>query len=179
MLRSCLLFTLTLALATPSVLAEKNADLYINQNIGFNVEGYKYTQQEFPCQLDQLLVSHLIDESEQRQIQARAIGSYEEINNGVIPVLAIDVEQLVLTEDVQYGPKSQHPLPKVAVNTALVVGDEVVMQPHSCAITALSEFTSSSNILDMGTVATVCTAINRCVNRMSDDIIEWVQPKIQ
>ncbi len=166
--------------AAPLCLANENTvNLYINKNIGFNVEGYKYTQQEFPCDLDHLLVNHLLEESQQRHLDAEAVATADKINNGVIPVLALDVDQLVLTEEVQYGPKSHHPLPKVKVTAALVKGEDSVTAPHMCAITALSEFTSSSNILDMGTVATVCTAVNRCLQRLSDDVVDWLEPQLK
>lgn len=169
----------TLAVLPPSHANNNSVNLYINQNIGFNVEGYKYTQKSFPCKLDQVLVGHLLEESQQRQLNAEAVATADKINNGVIPVLALDVEQLVLTEEVQYGPKSSHPLPKVQVMAALVKGEKSVTAPHMCAITTLSEFTSSSNILDMGTVATVCTAVNRCLQRLSDDVVDWLEPQLK
>src|SRR5688572_10412230 len=38
--------------AEPAPLDDKAPLVYINQNIGFNVKGYKYKQSEFPCDID-------------------------------------------------------------------------------------------------------------------------------
>lgn len=156
--------------------------VYVNKNLGFNIEGYKYGQSEFPCEIDKVLVQDLIDRSKREGIRMESVATADKIRNGVIPVLAIDIEQLVLGEDFRFGSKSKSNLPRVQVTAALVTGegpDDVVMAKHSCAIATLNELTPSSNVLDMGTVATVCSATHKCLRDLSKDIVQWIAPQVK
>ena len=179
---------LTLASAFPFVaIAEStlsaNAPLvYVNKNIGFNVEGYKYKQSEFPCEIDSVLVSNLIDRAQTEGIRLESISTHEKIHNGVIPVLAIDVEQLVLGgENRQFGTKRDSNLPKVQITAALVKGkNNIVTAKHTCAIMSLNEFTPSSNVLDLGSNGvTMCSATRKCLQDLSKDVVEWIEPQIK
>jgi hypothetical protein len=154
--------------------------VYVNQNIGFNVEGFSYAQSEFPCEIDKTLVTSLIEQGNSRGLNMEAVGTADKILNGVIPVLAIDVEQLVLNEKYKYGTRTKSNLPMVKVTAALITSPEkFVSAKHSCAIATLNEFTPSSNILDMGTVSTVCSATRKCLNDLSKDIVQWIEPQLK
>jgi hypothetical protein len=107
---------LAMAASQPAPLDAKAPLVYVNQNIGFNVQGYKYKQSEFPCEIDKVLVSNLVERAQGDGIRLEPVTTAEKIRNGVIPVLAIDIEQLVLGQDHQFGvkqdyPKSRSPLP--------------------------------------------------------------------
>ncbi len=160
-----------------------NAPLvYVNKNIGFNVKGYKYKQSEFPCDIDKTLVSNLIDRAQTQGIRLESIGTRDKILNGVVPVLAIDIEQLVLGgENRQFGTKRDSNLPKVQITAALVKSkDSIVTAKHTCAIMALNEFTPSSNVTDLGSNgATVCSATRKCLQDLSKDVVEWIEPQIK
>lgn len=164
----------------PAPLDSKAPLVYINQNIGFNVKGYNYKQSEYPCDLDKVLVSNLIDQAHEEGIRLEAVGTPDKIRNGVVPVVAIDIEQLVLgSEKHQFGTKQNNPLPKVQVTVALIKGKEdMVTAKHTCAIMTLNEFTPSSNVLDMGSSTTVCSATRKCLRDLSKDVVEWVAPQI-
>lgn len=187
---SLTLALLTLALSCPLVaLAEAasplsaNAPLvYVNKNIGFNVKGFKYKQSEFPCDIDKTLVSNLIDRAQTQGIRLESIGTRDKILNGVIPVLAIDVEQLVLGgEGRQFGTKQDSSLPKVQITAALVKNkDSIVTAKHTCAIMTLNEFTPSSNVMDLGSNGvTMCSATRKCLQDLSKDVVEWIEPQIK
>lgn len=154
--------------------------VYINQNIGFNVEGYKYTQSAFPCDIDKVLVSNLVDQAKRDGIRLEPVGTADKILNGVIPVVAIDIEQLVLGDEKrQFGTKQSNPLPKVQVTVALIKGkDNMVTAKHTCAIMTLNEFTPSTDVLDLGTGVTVCSATRKCLKDLSKDVVEWVSPQL-
>jgi hypothetical protein len=175
------ILALGLALITDSTIADasnKEAPLiYINKNIGFNVEGYKYTQSEFPCNIDKLLVEKLITKASDKGIRLEAVNTADKIRNGVIPVLAIDVEQLVLG-DKKFGTQQESKLPKVQITAALIKSkDEMVTAKHTCAIMTLNDLTPSTNILDLG-APTVCTATRKCLSDLSRDVIEWIEPQL-
>jgi hypothetical protein len=155
--------------------------VYINQNIGFNVKGYKYKQSEFPCDIDKVLVSHIVDQAKRDGIQIEPVGTTDKILNGVIPVVAIDIEQLVLgSEERQFGTKQSNTLPKVQVTVALIKGkDDMVTAKHTCAIMTLNEFTPSTNVLDLGNGVTVCSATRKCLKDLSKDVVEWVSPQVK
>lgn len=175
-----LITTLVLSLLAANTLAAPEPQIYVNQNLGFNVEGYKYTQAEFPCDIDKHLVNYLVKRSKKEGLRMEAVSSAEKIQNGVVPVLAIDIEQLVLgSEEHTYGTKPHSTLPKVQVTAAVFKGKEFTSAKHTCAIATLNEFTPTSNILDLGTVATVCSATRKCLKDLSKDIVEWVVPQIK
>lgn len=173
----------SLALALFAVGATaKEPQVYVNQNLGFNVEGFKYTQKEFPCNVNTVLVENLIKRSKRASINMEAASTPDKIRNGVIPVLAIDIEQLVLNEEFRFGTTSASNLPSVKVTAALITGKGdkgFVTAKHSCAIATLNEFTPSSNILDMGTTATVCSATRKCLDDLSKDIVQWIAPQVK
>jgi ABC-type uncharacterized transport system auxiliary subunit len=181
LLVSSLLCSLTVAAVESAPLDSKAPLVYVNQNIGFNVKGYNYKQSEYPCDLDKVLVSNLVDQAHEDGIRFEAVGTSDKILNGVIPVVAIDIEQLVLgNEQHQFGTKQSNPLPKVQVTVALIKGkDDMVTAKHTCAIMTLNEFTPSSNVLDMGSSTTVCSATRKCLRDLSKDVVEWVAPQIQ
>jgi len=180
------LFTSSLLFVCPSfaTAASEGANtplVYINQNIGFNVKGYKYKQSEFPCEIDKVLVSNLVERAQSDGIRLEAVATADKIRNGVIPVLAIDIEQLVLGgQDRQFGVKQSLTLPKVQVTAALIKGGDMVTAKHTCAIATLNEFTPSSNILDLGnTGTTVCSATQKCLRDLSKDVVAWMAPQLK
>lgn len=155
--------------------------VYINQNIGFNVKGYKYKQSEFPCDIDKVLVSNLVDQAKSDGIRLEPVATADKILNGVVPVVAIDIEQLVLgNEERQFGTKQSNPLPKVQVTVALIKGkDDMVTAKHTCAIMTLNEFTPSTDVVDLGTGVTVCSATRKCLKDLSKDVVAWVSPQVK
>lgn len=156
--------------------------VYVNQNVGFNVKGYKYKQSEFPCNIDKVLVDNLVERSRTNGIHLEPVATIDKITNGVVPVLAIDVEQLVLGGDKrQFGTKQSSNLPKVQVTVALVKGkDDMVTAKHTCAIMTLNEFTPSTNVLDLGgNGVTVCSATEKCLKDLSKDVVEWMSPMVK
>lgn len=155
--------------------------VYINQNIGFNVKGYNYKQSEFPCDIDKVLVSNIVDQAKHDGIRIEPVGTVDKILNGVIPVVAIDIEQLVLGDEKrQFGVKQSNTLPKVQVTVALIKGKEdMVTAKHTCAIMTLNEFTPSTDVLDLGNGVTVCSATRKCLKDLSKDVVEWVSPQVK
>ncbi len=157
--------------------------VYVNQNIGFNVPGYKYKQAEFPCDIDKVLVGNLVEQASVDGINLEPVGTPDKILNGTVPVLAIDIEQLVLGEDKkrQFGTKRSSNLPKVQVTVALVKGkDDIVTAKHTCAIMVLNEFTPSSNVLDLGSHGTtICSATRKCLKDLSSDVVDWMAPMVK
>ncbi len=182
---------LILALLTPIVATAANEQqplsakaplVYVNKNLGFNVKGYKYKQSEFPCDVDKVLVDNLVEQAHVNGIRMEPVGTADKILNGVIPVLAIDIEQLALGgEERQFGVKQGSKLPKVQVTAALIKGkDNMVTAKHTCAIMALNEFTPSSDVLDLGSNGvTVCAATRKCLKDLSKDVVQWIEPQIQ
>jgi hypothetical protein len=154
---------------------------YINQNIGFNVKGYKYSQSQFPCEVDKVLVEEIVSRSTREGISIVPVATADKIQNGVIPVIAIDIEQMVLSGDPDhhFGIKTNQQLPKMQVTAAVVKGKEIVTAKHTCAIVTLREFTPSSDVTDLGTPGvTMCTAMRKCIKDLSKDIVDWAEPQL-
>lgn len=174
-------FCLASAAASLQVSAHTNAkpDVYLNQNFGFNIKGFKYTQNEFPCDLDKTLVENLVEVGAQQRLNIEATDSAAKVRNGSIPVIAIDIEQLVMGEKLKLGTKTRSNLPKVQVAVALIKGEHYEETTHSCAIATLNQFSPSSSVLDLGSSATLCSATKKCLRDLSKDIIHWIKPQIK
>ncbi|MFT5085402.1 MAG: hypothetical protein ACI9Y1_003463 [Lentisphaeria bacterium] len=165
--------------------SEAATNIYLNENLGFNVEGYKYAQSEYPCDIDRVLVEKIIQHGKSNGLNIEAVGTADKIHNASIPVLAIDIETLVLGEERKrkYGAdRIRSNLPSVRVTAAIFdksLKGGLVSAKHSCAIASLKEFNSSSNILDMGTYGvTVCSATHKCLNDLSSDIVRWTTSQV-
>jgi hypothetical protein len=161
-------------------LSAKAPLVYINQNLGFNVKGFKYKQSEFPCDIDKVLVENLVEQGKADGIRMEPVSTADKIRNGVVPVLAIDIEQLVLGQNHQFGTERDSNLPKVQITAALLKGkNNMVTAKHTCAILTLNEFTPSSNVIDLGNGVTVCAATRKCLKDLSKDVVQWVEPQLQ
>jgi len=181
---------ITLTLFSSSADAVEKSDInastiLLNKGIGFNVEGFKYDQSSFPCEINKVLVKKLVEQGLSKNIKVKTTDDLEKILNAKVPVLAIDIETLSLgSKGPKYGTKRDSPLPSVTVTAALIRNQSkagFVTEKHSCAIMTLSELTSSmtDNVLDLGSDGvTVCSATHQCLNDLSKDIIEWLEPEI-
>lgn len=155
---------------------------YINQNIGFNVKGYKYKQSEYPCNVDKVLVDEITKRGKANGIDIQPVATADKIRNGVIPVVAIDIEQMVLGEqaDRQFGVKTEGNLPKMQVTAAVVKGKEMVTSKQTCAIMLLSELAPANDPTDLGGAGvTMCSAMRRCIKDLSKDIVDWAGPQLR
>ena len=182
LLTLALTFPLLAIAATEPELNDKAPLVYVNKNIGFNVKGYKYAQSEYPCDIDKVLVENLISQAKSDGIRLEGIDTIDKIQNGVVPVLAIDIEQLVLGDETrQFGTKQNTSLPKVQITAALIKNkDSISTAKHTCAILTLNEFSPSSDITDLGSNgATVCSATRKCLKDLSKDVAEWIAPQIK
>lgn len=154
--------------------------VYLNQNLGFNIEGFKYTQKTLPCDIPKHFVRGLMDQAHKQKIPMEAVGTAEKVRNGVIPVLAIDIEQLALGKPgYNYSKQKDRGLPMIQTTAAVVRGKDVVTSKHTCAYATLNEFSTSSSVLDLGSNTTVCGAIRRCIGDLSKDIMTWVSSELK
>lgn len=170
---------LSLYVISPLAVAREQKTLvYVNQNFGFNVPGYKYEQTELPCDIDKNLVELLIKDSTKTGLTMEPVNTAEKVHNGTIPVLVIDIEQLALGKEYSFGTKTTDKLPKVQVTAGILLGQELKTAKHTCAIATLNELTPSSDILDLGVNLSVCDATQKCLRDLSKDIIEWAAPLV-
>lgn len=160
--------------------AKAPGKVYLNENVGFNVKGYKYAQKSFPCEVDKKLIVSLLDQGKKQNLPMDLVGTPEKLRNGTIPVLAVDIEQLALgKEGFNFSRSKNNSLPMIQVTAAIITGGNVVSSKHTCAFATLNEFTPSSNILDLGTTTTVCRAIRKCVGDLGKDIMTWAESELK
>lgn len=184
-----LTFIPLLALALASTLtqaAKLSADaplVYVNENFGFNVKGYRYEQSQIPCKLDTYIVKSLIKKAAAKNIRVEAVHTAEKIHSKEASVLVIDIDGLILGgKDRSYGMKKTNKLPSIKITAALVnnATSTHAIEKHQCSIVALHEFSPSSNILDLGhTSATVCSAARKCARDLSADLVKWLGSQLK
>lgn len=173
---------LTVGLSAPTLAESNPRHIYLNENLGFNVEGYNYTQAEFPCDLDKVLVEQIVRRGKRQGLTIEPVTAAEILKNAERPVLAIDIDALVLNENFAFGTRSHSNLPSVRITAALIRDQSpegFTTAKHSCAIATLNELTPSSSVLDMGTYGkTVCSVTHRCLRDLGRDIVQWVEPQL-
>lgn len=171
------------ALWSATLWADATPQIYLNENFGFNVEGYNYTQAEYPCAIDKVLVEKIIERGQSDNLRIEAVSTADKIHNTEIPVLAIDIDALVLgSEEFTFGTRSSSNLPSVRVTAALIdesLPEGFVSARHSCAIATLNQLAPRSSVLDLDAGGhTVCSATHRCLNDLSRNIVRWVKPQV-
>lgn len=163
--------------------ADAAPQIYLNENLGFNVEGYNYAQAEYPCDIDKVLVEKIVERGKAENLRIEPVSTPDKIHNSEIPVLAIDIDALVLgSEKFTFGTRSSSNLPSVRVTAALIdksLPEGFVSARHSCAIATLNQLAPRSSVLDLDAGGhTVCSATHRCLNDLSRNIVRWVKPQV-
>lgn len=158
-------------------------DVYVNRHIGFDVAGYNYQQKEYPCDIDRRLIEHLIEQGPGQQIRYIATDGRDDIYNKGIPVLAIDINALVLNKEHVYGTRAHSHLPRVKITSVLIekkrFAEGYVQAQQRCAIATLNELTPSSSVLDLGVNSTICGAVDKCLLDLSEEVTDWVSTELK
>jgi hypothetical protein len=177
------LFNITL-LSACALVATVNANeakptVYINKNIGFNVEGYKYQQPAYPCDVDNNLVDLLIKESARSGLNMESVDTKEKIDNGSIPVLLIDIEQLTLRENINYGESKNFNLPKIQITAGILKGKELQTTKQTCVSARADNLTMPTDkiILNHANIQ-ICAEAQRCLEDLSKDVVAWIKPLV-
>ncbi|MGJ8681303.1 hypothetical protein [Paraglaciecola sp.] len=157
-----------------------NSNIYVNKNIGFNVEGFKYQQPAYPCNVDTNLVDLLIKESKRAGLQMESVETKEKIQNGVTPVLLIDIEQLTLRKNINYGNSKNFNLPKIQITAGLLLGEDLQTAKHTCVSAAQDKLMLPTDrvVLNNENIL-VCEEAKRCLVDLSKDVVSWLKPQLK
>lgn len=155
--------------------------VYINPNLGFNVEGYNYQQPALPCDVDKKLVDLVIKKGGKVNLQIETAETTEKIKNGTVPVVLIDIEELALSKEHTYGDESNYLLPKIKITAGLLKGKDLQTAKHTCAVAP------SDNVAVLSTDivkydhpgVNICTEVQKCLEGLSGDVVEWLKPQIK
>lgn len=160
---------------------ETEVDVYINQNVGFNVEGYDYKQPALPCDIDKSLVDFVVEKSKSADIHMQAVTSKDKVQNGIIPVVLIDIEQLVLGDEHNYGESTNSNLPKIQITAGVLKGKAIQTAKHTCAIasTANNLLLPTDKITYHIPPGSVCAEAQKCLKDLSKDVVEWLKPQVK
>lgn len=160
--------------------SESKPVVYVNQNMGFNIEGYQYNQPALPCDVDKRLAELLVKKGEKANLDIQAINSKEKIENGSIPVVLIDFEQLTLTESHNYGNDANFNLPKIQITAGLLKNEDLQTAKHTCAIAFSSPSSLKSDIVKFDNPGvSICTEAQKCLEDLSTDVVDWLKPQIK
>ncbi|MCF2948968.1 hypothetical protein L0668_12675 [Paraglaciecola aquimarina] len=175
---------LSMYLLASSAFAQ-DKEIYLNRDLGFNVEGYNYNQKELPCEVDKYLVKDIVSRGKQQNLVITTVGTGDSIAKSDAAVLAIEIDSLSLgKKGFNFGANNENNvLPAMKVTVGLIKGSEqggTVLAKHSCAILTINQVSpGSSSVLDMGTYGmSVCDATHKCLNDLSKDIVDWVMPQL-
>lgn len=159
--------------------SEASPTVYVNQHVGFNVEGYKYDQPALPCDVDKNLVDLLVKNGNKANLSMQAVGTKEEIQNGTVPVVLVDIEQLALKHNKSYGKSNNFNLTKIGITAAVLKDGALTTAKHTCALTSEDNLTMPTDeiLLNHANVE-VCHEAQKCLEDLSKDVIDWAKPQI-
>src|SRR5690625_7778202 len=104
------------ALMSAVVWADGTPQIYLNENFGFNVEGYNYTQAEYPCAIDKVLVEKIVERGQSNDLNIEAGGTAEKTKNAEVPGLPTTIIRLGSAwKNSTFGPDPPTNLPTVWV----------------------------------------------------------------
>ncbi|MDU0355253.1 hypothetical protein RS130_16280 [Paraglaciecola aquimarina] len=162
-----------------------STSLYLNRDLGFNVEGYNYQQKEFPCDVDKVLVKDIVARGTKQNLTIETVATGDSIPQSTAPILAIEIDHLNLgKKGFNFGnTKAKNALPSMKVTVGLIRNEEqggTLLAEHSCAILTLNQVSpANSSILDMGTYGlSVCDVTHKCLTDLSHDIVDWVTTQL-
>lgn len=173
---------ISLCAFTTSISASETKPLvYVNKNVGFNIEGYDYKQPALPCDVDNKLVDLLVERGNKSNMNMEAVDSKDKVKNGSIPVVLIDIEQLVLGEDHVYGKSANSNLPKIQITAGLLKGKDMQTAKHTCAIATASNdlIKPTDKITYKLPAGSVCIAVQKCLEDLSKDVVTWLKPQVK
>jgi len=103
----------------------------------------------------------------------------DKLENGTVPVVLIDILQLVLGKSHIYGEASNFNLPKIQINTGILKGNDLQTAKQTClvAISSEHEMPTSTVTFDNPGV-TICGEAQKCLNDLSEDVVEWLKPQL-
>ena len=139
------------------------------------------TQSELPCKIQETMVTELEKKAAGKNIRVERISSADKLATLSGPLLAVDIESLVLGDkEHSYGVKSTNALPAIEITSAYIdkKSGNYTTKKHQCSYSGLSDFTPTSDITDLGGGNTsVCSATQKCLSKLSTDVIKWVEPQ--
>lgn len=163
---------LVAACSSTSTVSGNAKTVYINENVGFAVKGYSYEQDGLVCDIDKYLVTALVDKAAAKNINL--------VRTKVVsqqgPLLALDIESLVLGQNERAYIGNNAVEPKIGVAAGLLIkgrAPELTAISQQCV--AFSDQMALSNAAAGGSN---CSSLNKCARRMSGDIIDWLAPQI-
>lgn len=171
---------ITLAVLAPVLVACSSAPtlksnaktVYINENVGFAVKGYSYKQDGLVCDIDNYLVSALIDKAAAQNINLVRVKTATQQG----PLLALDIESLVLGQNQREYIGNNAVEPEIGVAAGLIIKSRVPeLTSISQQCVAFSDQMAISNVAGGNSN---CSSLNRCVRRVSGDIIDWLAPQL-
>lgn len=167
---------------TASVSAmDKSSSVYINKGIGFNIEGYNYEQPALPCDVDKKLVELVIAKGNKANLNIEAVETEEKIKNGIVPVVLIDIDELALSKDHNYGVGANHLLPKIKITAGVLKGEDLQTAKHTCVV-ARTEHNSTmqGDIVKYNNMnVSMCSEVQKCLEGLSKDVVEWLEPQVR
>lgn len=159
---------------------DKDPLVYVNKNMGFNIEGFQYNQPALPCDVDKRLAELLILKGGNAKLNIQAIETKEKIENGSIPVVLIDFEQLALGEGHSYGAEANFKLPKIQVTAGVLKNKELATAKHTCAIASLAPSSLPTDVVNFNHPGvSICSEAQKCLEDLSTDIVDWLKPQVQ
>lgn len=183
-LTTAALLTVLAGCSTAPVLTADAPVVYLNSNIGVNLDDYKYTQPEMICQVDEEMVEHITLRAAKENIRVVPVYTYMEMEEAS-NVLAIDVTDLPdETQTVHAGSKSVNP--KLGITAAFI--DKTPKTPLTLSFkehcTAKvdhggSTTTAAGDTFGGGAGFSVCKEMRRCARRVSAGVADWLAEEVK
>lgn len=169
------LLMLTACGNTPSLSADAKT-VYLNEELGFAVSGYSYSQDGLVCDIDNYLVSSLVAEAVNHDINLVPINGSATIKSKQ-NILAIDINELVLGQNKKNFVGNSAVDPKIGVMAGYInksLAEPLISTSYSCVA-----FTDKMAFSNYAGRASNCSSLHKCARRLSNDVIGWLSAQLK
>lgn len=169
--------------STPVVTADAPI-VYLNSNVGLNLDDYKYSQSNMTCGVDDELIENITLRAAKENIRILPVYTYLEVD-AADNVLAIDITDLPDSSETNHS-GSKTVSPKLGISAAYIEKDAVNPQALTFDDHCTGKFPNGGSktnavgqITGGASGSGICREMRRCARRISANITDWLVDDIK
>lgn len=153
--------------------------VYLNSNVGLNLDDYKYSQSNMTCGVDNELIENITLRAAKENIRILPVYTYLEVD-AADNVLAIDITDLPDSAETNHS-GSKTVSPKLGISAAYI--EKNAGNPHALTFddhctgkfpSGGSKTNAAGQTTGGGSGSGICREMRRCARRISANITDWL-----
>lgn len=153
--------------------------IYLNSNVGLNLEEYKYSQNQMTCDVDNELIDNITLTAAKENIRVLQVYTYLEME-AADNVLAIDITDLPNSTETNYS-GSRNVSPKLGISAAYIEKGTNTSRSLNFDDHCTGRFSHGGSHTNAAGQTTgggsgpgICREVRRCARKISANITNWL-----